>query len=313
MQGLTFRRDENRKDVLRAESAEKRPVILGIRVKNVEFQEFATVLRITGIIEHGEIGLGSYHTINVEPGKDILLIKQEWSEGMKKLLEEALNAKRLEIVFVAIDDGSAVLATITGVGVKALAEISAHISGKFFDTKKENEKVQFYEEVKETLLRYVEPNTVVAIIGPGFWKEEFLEYLKAHAKEIAEKSTVFTASNSGVAGINEVLRKELNIRGLNEARVKIETDFVERFFMEIARNGNVAYGFSEVARAVELGAAETLLITIDLIRKREFDSVLKNAAATRCRIVAINTQSDAGRRFASIGGIGALLRYKIYE
>ncbi|MCX8174361.1 MAG: mRNA surveillance protein pelota [Thermoplasmata archaeon] len=311
VKGLTFRRVEGRDDALRAESAEKKPVVLGIRVKNVELKEFGAILRVSGIIETGEMGQGNFHTINVEPGKDILLVKQVWTEGMKKLLQEALSARHVEIVFVALDDASAVLATLTERGVKTLAEINAHISGKDFEGKKEQEKGAFYAQVLETLERVVEPNTVVVVLGPGFWKEEFYELVKERVADLAARTTVLNASSGGIAGINEVLKKEITMKGLSEAKVKVETEYVERFFAEIAREGNVAYGINEVNYAVEIGAAEVLLILTTLLRKKEMEKILKAAQATRCKIVSISPEHEAGRRLSAVGGIGAILRYRI--
>ncbi|MEM3396093.1 MAG: mRNA surveillance protein pelota [Thermoplasmata archaeon] len=311
VKGLTFRRMEVRDDALRAESGEKKPVVLGIRVKNVELKEFGDVLRVTGIIETGEQGLGSHHTINVEPGKDILIVKKEWSEGTKKLLQEALSAKRVEVVFVAMDDASALIATLTERGIRPIAEIGSQISGKDYEGKKEQEKGSFYEEVLEALSRVVEPSTVIALLGPGFWKEEFYAFLKEKARDLGARTTVLNASNAGIAGINEVLKKEVNIKGLSEAKVKLETEYVEKFFAEIAKNGNVAYGVNEVGYAVEIGAAEVLLIITTLLRKKEFEKILKDAQATRCKIVAVSPEHEAGRRFSAVGGIGAFLRYKI--
>jgi protein pelota len=313
LEALTFRRVESRSDAIRPESAEKRPVILGIRVKSTEFKEFGNVLRVTGIIEKGDVGLGSFHTINIEPGKDFLLKKDVWHEGIIKLLDEAKNAKRIDIFFVSIDDQSAVMAVLTPRGLKQIAEVHAHISGKFIEVRDDKAKTEFYAEILKILLANTQPNTVIAILGPGFWKEDFLGYIKENAKQIAERCTLLSASNAGLAGINEVLRKDIALRGLNEAKVKIETAYVEQFFAEIARNGNVVYGIQEVQRAIEMGAGATLLICDRLLRKAELSTLLKNAGATRCKIVVISTAHDAGKRFMAIGGIGLFLRYKIHE
>ncbi|MEM4293112.1 MAG: hypothetical protein QXJ27_02950, partial [Thermoplasmata archaeon] len=180
-----------------------------------------------------------------------------------------------------------------------------------FGGKKEEEKVAFYTELLEALLRFVEPNTVVALVGPGFWKEEFYEVLKEKAGELSARTTLLNASNAGIAGINEVLKTEVSIKGLGEAKVKVETEYVEKFFAEIAKGGNVVYGLSEVAYALEIGAAETLLLLTTLLRKKEFEKLLKDARKTRCRIVTISPEHEAGRRFSAIGGIGALLRYRV--
>src|SRR3990172_3771220 len=81
---FTKRRIEGATDKLRPEKEAKRTVRLGINVEKVEFHKFSNRLRIHGTIVDG-IDAGAYHTINVEEGTDISIIKQWKSDQLERI------------------------------------------------------------------------------------------------------------------------------------------------------------------------------------------------------------------------------------
>jgi len=72
---LTERREETASDKIRSERGEKKKMILGIQVEKVEFHEFSDRLRILGVIVEGPQDLGSHHTLNIEKGDDLLVVR----------------------------------------------------------------------------------------------------------------------------------------------------------------------------------------------------------------------------------------------
>ena len=86
----TFRSVDTASDKLRPEKMEKRPVRLGIRIERGEFSEHGVRLRLSGVIEHG-IEIGAYHTINVETGFEISVIKQ-WRPHELERIERAVKS-----------------------------------------------------------------------------------------------------------------------------------------------------------------------------------------------------------------------------
>ena len=81
----------------------------------------------------------------------------------------------------------------------------------------------------------------------------------------------------------------------------------------IARGtGLVAYGLEEVQRALNYGAVEQLLITDTFLRKYEgADGLIERAKGMRGEVVIVSTEHEAGERLQALGGIGALLRFRI--
>ncbi len=80
---------------------------------------------------------------------------------------------------------------------------------------------------------------------------------------------------------------------------------------EIAREGLYAYGPEEVGTAVQSGAVETLLVTDELSRSREVEGLMRQVEERRGRLMVVSTHHDAGRKLRALGGIAALLRYRI--
>ncbi|VVB90777.1 eRF1 domain 3 [uncultured archaeon] len=118
-----------------------------------------------------------------------------------------------------------------------------------------------------------------------------------------------------MSGFQEVLRRGAVDRIMQESRIGREAILIEELMKEISIDGKAAYGIAEVRNAQSLGAVETLLITDELLRsERETDSIdrfLKDVEHSQGRIVVFSTEFEPGKKLESLGGIAALLRFKV--
>jgi len=303
---LTHRKVEKKTDKLRPEKVERKKMRLGIRVTDVEFHEFSDRLRIHGVIENG-VDVGSYHTLNLTVGDNVSILK-EWKEHHLNRIKEAVEeTKRPTLTFLSIDYDEATFALLRQYGVENIGAITSHISGKQYKTDK-NEKNNFYSKVLTTL-EQIKKGPVI-ILGPGFAKEEFYSFVKEKKLELLKDSAVMGTGNAGMNGIHEVLKKGVT-KIVENTRVAVETKIVESLFEEIAKNGNFAYGFDEVKNALDTGAVETLLVTDKLVRTKKADGLLEKAKKTKSKFIIISTVHESGKKFEGLGGVAALLRYKI--
>jgi len=303
---LTHRKVEKKTDKLRPEKVERKKMRLGIRVTDVEFHEFSDRLRIHGVIENG-VDVGSYHTLNLTTGDNISILK-EWKDYHLNRIKEAVEeTKRPTLTFLSIDYDEATFALLRQYGVENIGAITSHISGKQYKTDK-NEKNNFYSKVLTTL-EQIKKGPVI-ILGPGFAKEEFYSFAKEKKLELLKDSAVMSTGDAGMNGIHEVLKKGVT-KIVENTRVAVETKIVESLFEEIAKNGNFAYGFDEVENALDAGAIETLLVTDKLVRTKKADGLLEKAKKTKSKFMIISTFHEAGKKLEGLGGVGALLRYKI--
>jgi len=303
---LTHRKVEKKTDKLRPEKVERKKMRLGIRVTDVEFHEFSDRLRIHGVIENG-VDVGSYHTLNLTVGDNDSILK-EWKEHHLNRIKEAVEeTKRPTLTFLSIDYDEATFALLRQYGVENIGAITSHISGKQYKTDK-NEKNNFYSKVLTTL-EQIKKGPVI-ILGPGFAKEEFYSFAKEKKLELLKDSAVMSTGDAGMNGIHEVLKKGV-VKVVVDARVAVETKIVESLFEEIAKNGNFAYGFDEVENALDAGAIETLLVTDKLVRTKKADGLLEKAKKTKSKFIIMSTVHESGKKLEGLGGVAALLRYKI--
>ncbi|MDI6917303.1 MAG: mRNA surveillance protein pelota [Thermoplasmatales archaeon] len=303
---LTHRKVEKKTDKLRPEKVERKTMRLGIRVTDVEFHEFSDRLRIHGVIENGT-DVGSYHTLNLTVEDNVSILK-EWKEHHLSRIKEAVEeTKRPTLTFLSIDYDEATFALLRQYGVENIGSIASHISGKQYKTDK-NEKNNFYSRIL-TMVEQIKKGPIV-IVGPGFAKEEFYSFVKEKKPELLKDVAVMGTGNAGMNGIHEVLKKGVT-KFVENTRVSVETKIVESLFEEIAKNGNSAYGFDEVKNALDTGAVETLLVTDKLVRTKKADELLEKAKKTSSKFMIISTVHESGKKLEGLGGVAALLRYKI--
>jgi len=72
-----------------------------------------------------------------------------------------------------------------------------------------------------------------------------------------------------------------------------------------------AYGMKEVQSAVNFGAVESLLVLDELARMGSAEEIMREVAAARGKVVIFSSEFEPGERLRSLGGIAALLRFKI--
>lgn len=310
---LTWRTAEtDRKETDRAGKAEKRPMVLGVRVESVEFHAFSNRLRLLGPIVEGPQDLGNYHTIVVEPSTELSLWKPRgFRKHHDERLEEAVaaTAKPL-VVFLAIEENEAVVAVLRQYGVQRMAEVFGHQSGKQYATTRGEEEA-FFEEVAMALRDYRPEGAPLLVVGPGFAKERFMSHMRSKHAALVKGAAIEATGQAGMTGIHEALKRGSVDRVAKDNRVARETLLVERFLEALATNRPVVYGAAQTRRAAEMGAVDVLLVTDKLLREGPGEEFLDLARNMGSEAHVVSTLHEAGARFAALGGVAALLRYAI--
>ncbi|HEY9247138.1 MAG TPA: mRNA surveillance protein pelota, partial [Candidatus Methanoperedens sp.] len=264
----TKRRIEGATDKLRPEKADKKTIRLGIRVEKVEFHKFSNRLRIHGVIIDG-IDAGAYHTLNIEEGTDLSIIKKWKNDQLERLNEAQIASRHPKVIIAAIEEGEACIGIVRQFGIEESSSLRQSL-GKG----EGNRRNEFFGELASQLKWASEKVEAVILAGPGFTKEDFLQFLKMREPELAKKIVLEDTSSIGISGFQEVLRRGAVDRIMQESRIGREAKLIEELMKEISINGKVAYGMADVRNAQNLGAIETLLITDELLRtERETDSI----------------------------------------
>ncbi len=322
----TLRKVDRGEEVKRKKKAEKKLVYMGLKVENVDFHEFTSRLRIKGIIIEApdNIGaLGSYHTINVNVGTQIKIIKEEWPDFVLRRVKEAVEAVRKpKALVVAIEEGEATVAIVSDYDLTIVAQVIQSIPGKRLASKYHDEAVKkFFSDVFKVIdenMKKVDNLSTIVIAGPGFTKEHFLKYLVSKAPELSGKVIIETASSGGENAVYEVLRRGVISKVAEEMRVEEELKLMEEFLKRLGQeSGTIAYGMEDVEKAVTLGAVDILLITDKKLRessreeRKKLDELLREVEKRRGKVVIFSANTPAGKQLENFGGIAALLRYKL--
>ncbi|MBU3941842.1 MAG: mRNA surveillance protein pelota [Nanoarchaeota archaeon] len=316
VRGKTIRKIKIGESDQRKVNIVKKTVFIEIRVENTEFHEYSSVLRVSGTITQGpeDIQKGSYHTFNLEPGSIITIIKKQWlSFQVEKIKQASVETKK--ILICILDRDEACFGLLKKQGFSLLSEIKGDVEKKA-DLKAKTGN--FYGEVVNKLYDYVGRYKIESIIlaSPAFWKEDLMKNIKND--EIKKKITLATCSCSGKEAINEVLKRPEVKNVLSQQRVAKELEFVESLLEEISKNNLAVYGLKETEKAVNAGAVEKLLVTDRLIQKtraekkfEKIDQLMKNTESMKGSVNIIGSDHDGGKKLDGLGGIGAILRYKL--
>lgn len=325
----TFRRLRQTDEDGRADKGERVPMILTLVVEEAKFHEFANRLRIKGKIIAGPedlISLGTYHTINTETGTLLTIIKEFWSKIDKDRIEEAAKkSTSAKILIVTLDDSEATIAAVGTFNSDIIAHFKERIPKKSGGKEKIRAEMvgKFYKKITFAINEAVNTKmpdvTAMVLAGPGFTKDNYYRYLKDSKSLTAmplDKIILETASCGGPSAIGEIISKNILGRIIEEEQASSEAVYVEEVLTRIGKNtSTVAYGQEAIAKALEFGAIETLLIVDRELRLRDkekrkaLDRLLNTVQKNGGKVVILSENHDAGRQVGKFGGRIALLRF----
>jgi protein pelota len=320
----TQRRIKVRDETIRQDSGERVPLYLGIQVENVAYDPNYNRLRVKGTIIQGPeelIKLGSHHTLSLELGFEVRIEKEFWHDYQLKRVEESLGSEdRPKALVVAIEEGEACVAKVGDYGIDVRANISVGIPGKQDESKQRDQILSnFFSDVYSVIKQSLSDKRIKSIViaGPGFTKERFLSYLQKDG-DVAKRSSLENVSNGGEAGIHEVIKRGALTKVLQEVRLVEESDVTEELLRRLGKDDHTAvYGRDEVAKAAQYGAIETILITDKMLRgasaeeRKKLDDLLRNTEKMRGKVMILSAENEPGEELSSLGGIAALLRFRI--
>lgn len=301
----TFRSVDTATDKIRPEKVEKRPVRLGIRAERLEFSEHGVRLRISGVIENG-MDCGDYHTLNVETGYEISVIKQ-WRPVDLERIERAVKSSVYGVIHIlTLEEGEAELFRLRQYGPESVIAITTG-SGKGGES---NNRTAFFDQVMGYIAEISGP---LIIAGPGFIKDDFVKYAKNHNCVPAERAIVVETRRIGRGAVQDVIGAGALEKLIDDLQLSREVKLMNEVLLRISQDGAVAYGKSEVQNAIEMGAVQEILLTDALLRDSAIMHMVEKAEPMQAKIVVLSTQFEPGERLDALGGIAALLRYKMVK
>lgn len=230
---------------------------------------------------------------------------------------------------LTIDTSEAAIAFLKGKSISVFKTMKSLVPGKQikggqsaarFSRVRQGLLLTFKKKVGEIATKaFEEEKDLKGIIvgGPGIIKEEFVkgDFLSENLKDkiIGIKDLGY----SGEEGLEELVTRAQDI--LEEAAVMREKALLQNFFEHLQKDDGLSiYGHNEVEKSLDIGAAETLIISEEFkLKGSEIEErvILKNLEDKAEKIDAdfqiVSTETAEGSQFLQLGGIGAILRFKI--
>ncbi|MBD3253425.1 peptide chain release factor 1 [Candidatus Pacearchaeota archaeon] len=222
---------------------------------------------------------------------------------------------------ITIERNEASLGLLIGKKIKMLQNFESFIPGK---TNKGGQSAARYGRVRDTMAKefYRKVASVakdeffnlknlkgILVGGPGPTKEDFLKEGNL-VTELQEK--ILGVKDIGYAdehGLELLVESSGDL--LEKQDMIKEKRILERFFNMLGKEPEkTSYGSKDVKRALDFGAVDILLLSKKLDKKliKDFE---KKAEDTSCKVEFISDETEEGVQFWNLGGVGAVLRFKI--
>ncbi|MGC9112116.1 pelota family protein [Acidilobus sp.] len=302
-----------------AKSKERRPIEVLLRVENVEFQPFTGALRIFGVIEEGpdRFGVkGKHQSAYIGLNQWVTLIRDGgWSQRIIEKLRA--SGPRGKAIILAVDYESYAVAVLTPVGLRVLYENPLSLGSKD-DPRREANLEEAIDRIANELVEQAskESANVVVVAGPTTVKDEVASKVRLLARGM--RVVEDTVSSGGVEGIYEVMRRQSVLEALNEMNSVRAESILDEFMKLVSTSPDlVAYTLPEVKLAAELGAVKSLVIidsllySIDDSERETAQNIVEVVESRGGEVVVITRESPASDTVASMGGVIAILRYKV--
>ncbi len=125
-------------------------------------------------------------------------------------------------------------------------------------------------------------------------------------------------SNGGPNGVQEVIKRGVISRIIEDYQITIENKLLEELLARLGKDKrNVSYGFEDVEKAAGYGAIETVLVLDELLRefdmekRKKLEDLLHQIEKAGGEIVIVSSLHDSGKTLHSLGDIAALLRFEV--
>jgi len=308
--GSTDRKIKPRKE---GEKSERIKLFLTVEAEKIDFHRETGNLRVTGSIRAGKpqelVEQGASHSIEIGLGKKVSITKKEMKKFQIQRIEKASKAtKQGKLLLVALDDERADFAVLKEFELEKKGSVRSGKSGKMFGS--ESSEGDYFKNVMERV-QEIGAETIV-IAGPGFAKEGLKKWI--NGKGIKGGFHFASINSVGITGLNELVKGNAIEKVVQEKQLVKDTRMVEAVLEELGKGtGLVEYGFEEVGKAVEAGAVKELLVadSFMLENREKAEQIMANAEKTRSNVHIIDAENEAGKKLSSLGGVAALLRYRI--
>ena len=258
---------------------------------------------------------------DVEPPKPLKVRMYRCDkEFVLEPLKEQLEITEIYALLV-MDRKEATIGVLEGKRIEILQKMTSGVPSKVraggqssqrFHRITEGLTKEFYKRIADemkTLFYDNEKVKGIIIGGPIPTKDEFIdgEYLPTKLRE--KVIGRIDLGGSDESGIKELVEKSQDI--LANQEIVYEKKLLEKFFETLGEKPDLAvYKIEDLKKALEYGAVEILLLSKDL-DKNLIKELKEKANNISSKIEMVSTETEEGKQFFNLSGLGGILRFKI--
>ena len=163
-------------------------------------------------------------------------------------------------------------------------------------------------EMKKTFFENKKLKGII-VGGPIPTKDEFIDG-KYLATKLQEKIIGrFDIGNTDESGLKELVQKSQAL--LADQEIMQEKKILEKYFETLGEKPDMStLKEPDTKHALEYGAVETLILSKDY-NKAKAKELKKLAENIGSKIEVVSTETEEGQQFKNLGGVGAVLRFRV--
>ena len=317
-------------------SSSKVRIRLTIHVEDIAFDSHTTMLRVKGtnVEEHDHVKLGQYHTIDLVLHQPFTLTKDHWDAIYLDRLDLASDPRRTaDVAALLMQPGLAHLCLVTAHMTLVKQRVEMNIPKKRGGASAGGHDAalqRFFAQCYEAVVRHVDFAVVKCCIvaSPGFLRDDFFAFLMAEALRQGERALLENrakfllthASSAHKHALTELLSSPQLQPVLAQTKSMQETRTLSDFHRLLMTDPDRAYyGLGHVARAVQLRAVQTLLVTDTLFKskdigeRRRYVALVEEVRDQGGEVLVLSGQHVSGEELTQLTGVAAILRFGIEE
>ncbi len=300
--------------------SERVRVTIGVELERKSLDPLMKRLHLLGRIVYtsAELDLiGKYHSLSVNVGSELGIRAEKDFSRLESFAEHYRKlVKTKKLLCVLLDDERFTIASLSNSGIEVVHK------GRFISQSKDRpgEHVKsienIYTEITETLERKIEmENPTIIVLGNEIAIENFLKFLRKEREKVFKAiKKVSHVSDGSLAGLQEALRNKLLSDVGGSVKLVKDADIVENFIKFMSKNWmNVAIGFEEVYKAIELAAIKDIIVTEDFIwaniHDERFQQIMDLVDERRIEMYIVLPGTEAGDKIKALGSIVGILKY----
>lgn len=118
---------------------------------------------------------------------------------------------------------------------------------------------------------------------------------------MADRMLAAETRRTGRGAVQEVIGQGILERITQDLQLGREVTLIEELLRRMGGSGPAAYGYDEVAAAVQYGAVSDILVIDTIVCEENINSLLESADTMRAKITVFSSEFEPGKQLAAIG------------